>query len=662
MEDAGFKKIDFDSQKIGSGKDAKTTSSFSSRRATIQNQSMKKRKFPKFGIKSLGVTGVVIILLVLVGLYSFVQALGIYKQSQKVYVQAKAAAAAAKQENVVLAHDELVKTRTEAQTLQKDLGGIGFLKFVPLAGGYVSDVTHLVSAGIHGINAGIITTDSLIPYADVLGLKGEKSFVGGSAEERIRTAVKTLDKVVPKIDDIEKELTAAKQDMDQVDVNHYPDFWVFKKIRGQVSTAKNLVDQGVVAVNEGKPLIKVLPELLGGNTAKKYLVLFQNDKELRSTGGFLTYYSIFRIDQGVIHIDTSSDIYALDASINYHPTADPIILKYLPKVSTQNIRDINLSPDFVKSMDGFRTYYAKSTQKTNIDGIIAIDTQFVVHLIKILGGVDADGQTFSANTDPECNCPQVVYQLEQNTTEIVNYVKANRKGIVGDLLYATMQKALSVSPKIYWGPLFQAAIMDAQEKHILFSLNNQDAQSGIEALNWAGRIRPFEGDYLHINDANFGGAKSNMYIKQAVRMDYNTDSSGQVTKTVAITYVNPQKYSDCSLTKQGGLCLNAILRNFQRVYVPTGSSLVSQVGSQVKVVTGDDLGKTYFSSFFTVNPLGKSTMTYTYKLPFKVTNGVLPLLIQKQPGVEVVPFTIFVNGTQTNSFDLRGDTTLSLKI
>src|SRR3990167_9861696 len=314
-------------------------------------------------------------------------------------------------------------------------------------------------------------------------------------------------------------------------------------------------------------------------------------------------------------------------------------------------------------MKTFRDFYEKSSLKTEIDGIIAIDTDFLVHIIDILGEVQAAGQTFTAKTDPRCNCPQVVYQLELNTTKPVGFVRENRKAIVGELLYATMQKALQSSPKLYWGPLFQKAIEDAAEKHILFDLNNKDAQRGIEALNWGGRIKSFEGDYLHINDANFAGAKSNMYIKQSIRVDYDVSSNGEISKTVAIEYRNPEKHSDCNL-ERGGLCLNAIHRDFQRVYVPKGSTLVSNKGSQVKVETREDkaLSKTYFEGFFTLNPLGKSSMIYKYKLPFRVEKGVLPVTIQKQGGVEVVPMEIYVNGKKVETFDLRSDKVLNLKI
>ena len=89
-------------------------------------------------------------------------------------------------------------------------------------------------------------------------------------------------------------------------------------------------------------------------------------------------------------------------------------------------------------------------------------------------------------------------------------------------------------------------------------------------------------------------------------------------------------------------------------------SLDSSKGSQVKVSTSQDLGKTVFDAFFTVNPLGKATITYEYTLPFKSIDKKLPVLIQKQPGVDNIPTTITVNGNQVEKIDLRSDRTLML--
>ena len=53
-------------------------------------------------------------------------------------------------------------------------------------------------------------------------------------------------------------------------------------------------------------------------------------------------------------------------------------------------------------------------------------------------------------------------------------------------------------------------------------------------------------------------------------------------------------------------------------------------------------------------------MTYEYTLPFKATGGTLPVMIQKQPGVDNIPTTITVNGKKMPVIDLRTDQELKL--
>lgn len=649
MEEKGFQKIDLARPEEKAAPESMTS------KTTRRNRRFSFKKHKKLFTS----TGIIIAVLVILTVFIGIKAFAVYKQAMVTKTQASAAFAKLKEQDIAAAREELAKTQTQVGVLESKLHGLAFLKFVPLASGYYNDADHLIKAGSYSIDAGIVTADALIPYVDVLGLKGKGTFTGGTAQDRIRTAVKTMGKVVPQIDKIEEKLKLAQKEVDQVNPKHYPPIGKLKKVREGLEQARNVMDGAVIAVGQGKPLIKALPSLLGENEGRKYLMLFQNDAELRPTGGFLTYYSVFRVEEGDIKVDNSSDIYSLDNSIGSHGAASPIIKKYFPSVSQQFIRDINLSPDFIVSMKDFDALYQKSSQKSDVDGIIAVNTHFFVNIIRILGEVEADGLKFTADNDPACDCPQVVYALENEISRPVNYVKTNRKGLLGDLMLATLNKALKSSPKLYWGRLFQQFIIDANEKNILFALNDKNAQQGIEALNWAGRVKDFNGDYLYVNDANFGGQKSNLFVVKSMEVDYTIGSNGTVKKKVTIDYKNPKPHSDCNL-ERGGLCLNATLRNYQRVLVPKGSVLDSSKGSQVKVGTSEDLGKTVFDAFFTVNPLGKATVTYEYTLPFKPSGGVLPLLIQKQPGVDNIPTTIKVNGKKMPVIDLRTDVELNL--
>src|SRR5262249_41065705 len=158
---------------------------------------------------------------------------------------------------------------------------------------------------------------------------------------------------------------------------------------------------------------------------------------------------------------------------------------------------------------------------------------------------------------------------------------------------------------------------------------DDSAQSGIEALNAAGRIQPFEGDYLHINEANLSGAKVNLFMQESVENAY-AKQGGDVIKTVTINYKNPHEASDCNL-ERGGLCLNAEYIDWIRIYVPKGSTFVSSTGEAGKFTTSEELGKTVFSGLVRVRTEGVATLKITYKLPASLASqGTLPVLIQKQ--------------------------------
>jgi hypothetical protein len=646
----GFNKIDFAKNETKEEKQV-TSSPF----MTIRRK--KKLKFP------IKIFIVVVLVLVLIGVSIGIPAFATYKSGMKTYRQAKVFAQIMKQQNVDQASLELDKTKADLAETRKNFNRMFLLRFIPVANFYYNDADHLLKAGDNGLDSARIVIDSIKPYADVLGLKGSGSFANGSAEDRIKTAVMTMGKITPQIDKIADSLVQIQKEVDGVNPNHYPTFLFGPKPKATLTQLRTLTDQGVDLVDQARPLIKVLPSLLGESERKKYLVLFQNDKELRPTGGFITAYSVMAVDKGHLSVDRSDDIYPLDNSISGKPVAPDELVKYL-EVSRLNLRDSNISPDYITSMKTFQSLYNKAGDRVaDIDGIIAIDTNVLVSTIKILDDqVNAGGLTFTTKIDSRCDCPQALYTLESDITTPVNYIKSDRKHLISDLMSAIMTKALSSSPKVYWGPLFQSMLMLTNQKHILFYLFDKDAQSGVEAMNAAGRIREFDGDYLHINDANLGGQKSNLFTKQSVDVSYEVKSDGTIQKTLTMKYKNTFPPSNCDLEAVNALCLNAVLRDWFRIYVPKGSQIVDSKGSQVKMKTYDDLGKTVFEGFLTVRPLGEAKFEITYTLPFKLTSGSpLPVMIQKQPGTDGVPYAVSAKGKTVENFQLYADKEMKLK-
>ena len=519
---------------------------------------------------------------------------------------------------------------------------------------YIADFKRGVEAGRYGVEAAKATVASIAPYADLIGFKkGESSFVGKSAEGRLQTAVLTLDKVLKNVDVISENINQIEKRLEQIDENRYPAEIGGKKVRSTIGSVKEQFKGVATLFVDAKPFLKKLPEILGSKKEQTYLILFQNTAERRATGGFLTAYAIFKIKDGKMTIDKSSDIYTLDASISSHPAAPPEIATYHKGVNQFYIRDSNLSPDFEKSLELFNELYKKSNLRVAYDGIIAMDSRILVDMLTIFGDAQVGGITFSAKIDKRCDCAQVIYQLFSVVDEQVGYVKENRKGILGDLMYELFNRALRFSPSKYWGPLVQAMLLNMDEKHLLLSFVDPEIQQSIEKLNYAGKINESKGDYLHVNNVNFAGAKSNLFTKETI-ISKSTKENGTTKRQVQVEYRNPYPASNCNLQQERILCLNAPLRNWVRIYVPKGSKLVSFEGSSMKVQTYDDLGKTVFEGFLIVNPMGLAKINITYTLPPTVDSSTL--LIQKQSGVEGQKYEVSFNGNSVFKGIMEKDT------
>lgn len=665
MDDFEIKKIPLERKRVEKPKAVQDTVLPKSERKEVpMKRSKKKRKVITSAVLALLIVFVVAIIFIVLPLKRT------YAIAQEAITLGKEAKTAATNQDLVLTGEKLTALDTKLAELKSSYQTSALLNIIPFVGAYYRDGLHGINASIEFVKAGQIAVAEITPYSDLLGLtKGESSFVNQPADKRIETAVKTFEKVTPKLTDIGTRLEVAKKEIDQINPNRYPAKIKDTVVRARIQEAQTTTSEGITMFISAKPLLEILPSLLGEPTPKRYLILFQNDKELRATGGFITAYAIFKVDKGKFIVETSDDIYKLDERQIKRLPAPPAITKYFKGSLYGYLRDSNLSPDFNVSMKKFEDIYNNNIHGAEkYDGIIALDTNVLVEAIRVLDGeifIPEYNTKFTIKPDPRCDgCPNVVYELEDYSGSIVGYVRAQRKDIISRLMLALMQKSLGVSPGQYWGPLMQTFFKQIQEKHIVAFMHEEKAQSAMESLNFAGRISDYEGDYLHINDVNFGGAKSNMFVKHAVKQEIEVSGDGTVTKTLTIDYKNPSKASNCNLAVEGGLCLNAPLRNWLRVYVPKGSKLIEFKGAEaegIKPTTNEDLGKTVFEGFLIVRPEGAARVTLKYELPFKA-KGIYNMLIQKQPGTEGHEYTTILKGREADKFNLTTDREFRYKI
>lgn len=615
--------------------------------------------------------GILVFLIVLLG-YLGISGFLLYQKGLKLVASLNSLSAAAESKDLAKIKTAIGSTKASLNSFGSTYKLIAWTKIIPFAGPYVSDMGHGIRAGQAGLDAGETVITTIEPYSDLLGLQGGASNVLAAktgeqtTQERIDFIVKTIPNILPKIDQISSEVKVVEDEIAQINPDRYPENFKGHAVRSQIVKAQNLVDQAATLLVNGKPFLQAAPYLLGMDSPRTYLILFQNDKELRPTGGFLTAYAIMKVDKAKANPVSSSDIYTLDAIYKPSIPAPAPIVSYIkgPYILSKNwrLRDMNWSPDFPTSMQTFLPA-ASLAGIGKVDGVIAVDTQLLVNLLDVIGPIGVPGfGNFSTKIDPQCNCAEVIHDLEafadvegpiiwDPLTGKIIYRPPNsdnRKKIIGPLMNSILANALG-QPKDKLPALVQAAFKSLIEKHVLFYMNDKNTETAVSDFGVGGVIKDYTGDYLHINDANLGGRKSNLYATEDVNQDIKIAGDGSVTKTVTITYKNPQS--------QDGW-LNSVLPTWVRVYVPKGSTLITSEGLETKADPYEDLGKTVFAGFFQLRPEGVSKVTFQYKLPFKVSK-TYNLLIQKQSGTDGFLYTVNI-GRHSEEFFLKEDKELKI--
>lgn len=638
--------------------------------AAISKNVRKKKVVPKIDLKRLwGPTGKKIvgvglifmaIILFLGYFFVFVPASNVYAQARVVRQELAILQEHARTQNVNGIRAQLPIVKAATAEMEKRGQGLGWTKFVPFVGAYYGDFEQGMIAADAGLSAGEKMVEIILPYADLLGLTG--SAAQGSTLDRIARIVDTLDKIVPELDKIEPELKKVKAAVNEINPDRY---WFNKSIQEGLQSAIIQINDFETIVTDARPFLEALPKFLGKDKPSKYVVLFLNDKELRAGGGFISAYALLTLDKGRVISSDSADIYKIDERLPIRLEPPTQIQKYLPepngKVKTHwQTRDSNVYPDFKANAEIFE-YMFQHVQPVDWDGVIAVDTHVVEAIVRVLGKVEINGITFTAENDSRCDCPQVVYVLSSTARGGVGG-NIERKALIGDLMQALLVNSFKDEKKL--PQLVAESVRLLGEKHVQLYMHDDSLQYAAEHMGWAGRVASAdnptrfgyvegEWDYFQWNEANYAGEKANLYVEPEHQHSYTVAGDGTITKTVKLTNRNPRQRDDF---------LNAPYRGYFRAYVPKGAQLTKSNGGRDKIQSGEAFGKTYFEGFYELKPGGAAeTIELEYRLPFKYDNDEgMRALYQKQAGIPGYNYNI-TGAFGNKSFQLTRDETLVLQ-
>lgn len=392
-----------------------------------------------------------------------------------------------------------------------------------------------------------------------------------------------------------------------------------------------------------KTVIKVAQHFLSTNGEEKvFLVLFQNNMELRPGGGFIGSFGILKVKDGAVTEFSSHDVINFDGRIPDTVPA-PYPLPETLGVKSLKLRDSNVSPDWAVNAKAAEDFYHLGQGKEEFDGVIGITTNVLSSFLSVTGPVEVPG--YPGEYDAETGVLDLEYQVEQAFYK-QGISRGDRKAVMHDLGNIILAKAKEL-PLTKQYELFKVVLDDLHKKDIQILFKDEELQRVVKAAGWSGEIdQTWTDDYLMLIDSNMNSFKTDYRIRRSI--DYVADFRGKTRlATVTVTYEHTAKEKDY-MTKD--------YQTFARLYVPEGAWLESVTGPFKPAVFGSELGKKYFGALVHV-PLGTTkTVTWKYRLPETLDKETYDLKLEKQAGINDMPVTVTIlrdSGTEKHEFELN---------
>ena len=346
----------------------------------------------------------------------------------------------------------------------------------------------------------------------------------------------------------------AKEIISTVKPSYFPKF-----SQDYVLQIKDLIKNGSESVDAISSIINFLPDILGNSERKRYLILLQNQGELRSTGGWISSYGIVGLEGGQIRELFVDDIYNADGNLQVENKTftPPQSLVNALETTDYSFSLVNWEPDLYDVMMESEKLVNALGKGNDLDGVITIDIRFIQNLLDSWGGIEVPGESELISSE---NIYSKIFEMHNEFTP-----GSDRKStFLANLANQTVTRLLS-SDFADYSKLASVFSESLEEKHLQAVFKNSNATEFFDNRNWDGRLdRKYLSSPIPI-EWNWGGNKANLYLKR----DHNLDveiSGDSVTYTYEINTINE---STTNTYPEGDYI------NYIRIYLPKEASILN---------------------------------------------------------------------------------------
>jgi hypothetical protein len=548
------------------------------------------------------------------------------------------------------------------------------LRWVPTHGGDLAAASDLLNLATTLSAAGHRAFRAMSPALDLVISEPEEPAPALSVAERL---LPILEAAQPELKTARQELAAARQVRDRINAQS-----LSPQVTGYLLRLDQVLPQFQTALDAallapcllGGEFPGAVPKATGGHGTlggpRTYLILAQNNHELRPTGGFISGVGELTIERGTLTSLTFSDSYAVDNLEMPHEFAPPDMQQTLFS-ELWFFRDTNWDADFPTSAQRALDVYARD-QGVRADGVIALDLTALGLVVGALGPIHVPG--FREPVTGE-NVQQVIQARWAEPKPGVSPEQSkdwwlHRKDAVGQIANASMDRMIT-GLDVPLAKLGTALIQALDQKHILVYLSDSQAAGLLRERGWDGALPDpsTSSDMLFVVDSNVGFNKADPNVSRSLKYDVELPSDGGARARATLEYDNHSIRSVQSCVQEaryGGTYSDMMDRcywDYVRVYVPSGSRLLEapdlglpsgsllarkrRIASRLPLNRAfTEAGRDVWTAFFDLAPGAQRTLVFEYQLPESVIDkdaeGLLHyrLLVRKQPGTDAVPLRL----------------------
>ena len=426
---------------------------------------------------------------------------------------------------------------------------------------------------------------------------------------------------------------------------------------GTTGISVSSVDRLEILLERAFESTRTIQSFLGFQGPRTYLLLGQNQQEIRATGGFIGVAVQVTLDQGelvdLVYLD-STTVDSMSPLYPLNPLPPEPLYWYL-WMGRLLFRDANWSPHFHSAAARVADLYWLG-QGVQVDGVLTGTKGVMVDLVAQLGDIQISGleepltrETASAYTNGE-----LPYQCDQR--HVSNRGKRCSDEDVFFALQDRVTSPISGEVRVELVRLFKSSL---DRGNVLMHVFDPEEGSLMWEMGWNGAIRPVDHDYLLVVDSSLPGQTSG-----EVQRHWDYQVSLQVgkpaTAQLRVRYDHLGVYQEDQVCRQSEPNLYNCYWNYFRIYVPRTATDIKappvplHEGAE-KLIWGypapdsgtlardADVGParlTEMGGFIAVEPGSVTTVPLEYQLPPTMVRPTGPeayeyrLLLQKQPGMD----------------------------